>query len=377
MTKFVLTGSRLFDGEEFSAGRSVVVDNGKVVDIVKEGTVPAGAQPIELHGGILAPGFIDVQVNGGGGALFNRRQDVEMLRQIAASHRRFGTTGMLPTVITDAPGVLPKALTAVCEARQQVIPGILGIHIEGPFIDIARKGAHDERYIREMTDADINLIASADCGSVLVTLAPNRVELPVIAKLTAHGVTVSLGHSDAPYEVVLDAIDAGARSFTHLFNAMSQLNSREPGMVGAALLAPDAYIGIIADGFHVHPAALRLALASKNRAKFMLVTDAMSSAAGGPDDFELQGRKVRLKNGRLQMKDGTLAGSHLTMIEAVRYCIRELGVSLPEALIMASRAPAEMLRLDKLYGRIAPGYAADLVHIDDDLNVMHTWIGGN
>lgn len=376
MTKVILTGCRVFDGEAISGGRSVVIENGKIVDVVADDKVTAAGRRIELKSGLLAPGFIDVQVNGGGGALLNERQDVETLRQMAAAHRRFGTTGMLPTLITDSRTILAGALSAVREARQKSVPGILGIHIEGPFIDPARKGAHDQRHIRDITKSDVEMIAGANCGSILLTVAPNCIDAETIQELTALGVTVSLGHSDALYDVVKAALDAGASCFTHLFNAMSQLRSREPGMVGAALATPGAYHGIIADGFHVHPVTMRLAMAAKRRDRFLLVTDAMSSAAGGPSEFHLQGRKVRLVDGRLQLQDGTLAGSHLTMIEAVRNCLEKFDVSLPEALIMASRAPAELLKLDHVYGRIAPGYAASLVHLNDNLEVQQTWIDG-
>ena len=313
---------------------------------------------------MLAPGFIDVQVNGGGGALLNDNPTIGTVRRIAESHRKFGTTGMLPTVITDAPEVLSKAIAAVKAARAENVPGVLGIHIEGPFLDKERKGAHEVRFIREMTEADVAQIANADCGSIMLTLAPNRVAPDLIKSLAGKGVLVSLGHSEASLAEVTKALASGARAFTHLFNAMSQLNGREPGMVGAALSDLNSFCGLIADGFHVHDAALKVAFAAKPHNRIMLVTDAMPTAAGGPDSFELQGRKIHLKNGKLQLDDGTLAGSNLTMDEAVRYCVERLGVALEDALRMASLNPASFLRRDHELGRIKPGYLASLVHLE-------------
>jgi N-acetylglucosamine-6-phosphate deacetylase len=261
-------------------------------------------------------------------------------------------------------------------ARAENVPGVLGIHIEGPFLDRGRKGAHEVRFIRQMTEADIDRIANAECGSVMLTLAPNRVPPSLIKSLAGKGVLVSLGHSEASLAEVTKALASGARAFTHLFNAMSQLNGREPGMVGAALADPDSFCGLIADGYHVNDTAMKVALAAKPRSRFMLITDAMPTAAGGPDSFALQGRAVRRVNGKLVLDDGTLAGSNLTMDEAVRYCVERLGVSLEDALRMASLNPASFLRRDHELGRIKSGYLASLVHLSDDLQVLGTWVGG-
>jgi N-acetylglucosamine-6-phosphate deacetylase len=297
------------------------------------------------------------------------------VKTIADSHRRFGTVGLLPTVITDAPKVTTAAIAAVREARMQGVANVLGIHVEGPFLDPARKGAHDPHYIRGLSDDDIKLLANADCGAVMLTVAPNKVPPETIRKLVASGIRVSLGHAEASYTDVHAALDAGASSFTHLFNAMSQMTGREPGMVGTALADDESFIGIIGDGLHVHDVSLKLALKATARNRFMLVTDAMPPAAGGPDKFELQGRSVARVKGRLQLADGTLAGSNLTMDEAVRYCVNHLGVPLASALQMASRNPARFLGRSDL-GRIAPGTLASLVHLDENLNVAKTWVEG-
>jgi N-acetylglucosamine-6-phosphate deacetylase len=370
----VLSGARIFDGEKFLDDHAVIVEGERIAAIVPYAQRPQGVAG-DLAGGLLAPGYVDVQVNGGGGVLFNEDPTPEGIARIAAAHRRYGTVGLLPTLVTDAPQVMAAAITAVREARRRT-PATLGVHLEGPFIDPRRRGAHDLKYVRDLAPDDIATISSAECGAVMLTLAPNRVGLESIAELVRRGVLVSLGHSEASYEEARAAIEAGARAFTHLFNAMSAPAGRQPGMVGAALDLADAFVGIIADGHHVHEANLRIALAAKRLDRFMLISDAMPPAAGGPDHFDLQGRPVTRADGCLRLDDGTLAGSVLTMDEAVRYAVNVLGLDLGDALAMASRVPATFLRRDSDLGRIAPGYLASLVHLDDELRVCETWIEG-
>lgn len=373
---FALTGARIFTGETFLEGHAVVIEGGRIVDVRPAARV-TGMESRDLGGGLLSPGFIDVQVNGGGGALLNDAPTVETVRTIAGSHRRFGTVGMLPTVITDAPQVIARAVVSVARAMEDGVPGVLGIHIEGPFLDVARKGAHAARFIREMEEADADAVAGfAMYCPVMLTLAPNRVTPALVRRLTQAGVLVSLGHSDATFAEARQALDAGARSITHLYNAMSQMTGREPGMVGAALNDAEAYVGIIADGHHVHDAALKVAFAARPSARMMLISDAMPTAAGGPDSFELQGRTVTRSDGRLSLADGTLAGSDLTMDAAVRHCVERLGLELATVLRMASLSPASFLRREHELGRIAPGYRASLVLLDDKLQVKQTWIDG-
>ena len=373
---FALTGARIFTGEAFLEGHAVVIEGGRILRVVPDAEIGA-AERREFGGGLLAPGFIDVQVNGGGGALLNDAPTVETVRTIAASHRRFGTVGMLPTVITDAPQVIARAVVSVARAMEDGVPGVLGIHIEGPFLDVARKGAHAARFIREMEEADAVAIAGfAMYCPVMLTLAPNRVAPALVRRLTQAGVLLSLGHSDATFAEARQALDAGARSITHLYNAMSQMTGREPGMVGAALNDAEAYVGIIADGHHVHDAALKVAFAARPSSRMMLISDAMPTAAGGPDSFELQGRTVTRRDGRLSLADGTLAGSDLTMDAAVRHCVERLGLELATVLRMASLSPAAFLRREHELGRIAPGYRASLVLLDDKLQVKKTWIDG-
>lgn len=370
---FALQGAKVFDGDALHERKAVVFDGERIMDFIDESEIPRDVERISLDGGILCPGFVDVQVNGGGGALLNNDPSPETVRRIAEAHRRFGTVAMLPTVITDAPHVLAAAMTAVRECR---VPGVVGIHIEGPFLDPARKGAHDANFIRKMTPIDIDQITTAKCGNVMLTLAPNKVASSDIRKLAEAGVLVSLGHAEAKYEEANKAVEAGARAFTHLYNAMSQLSPREPGMVGAALANRESFCGLIADGHHVHDAAMKIAISVKTSDRIMLITDAMSSAAGGQGEFLLQGRQVNKIRGRLQLDDGTLAGSDLTMDAAVRHCVTKLDSRLEDALRMASLTPATFLRRDHELGRIRKGHLASLVHLNDDLYVTRTWVEG-
>ncbi len=373
---FALTGARVFDGVSFHDDLAVVVDGRHITAIEPSSSLPTSIKRIELDGGVLAPGFIDVQVNGGGGALLNDRPSVEVVNHIAEAHRRFGTTGLLPTVITDAPHITRDAIAAVRAARGHGKAGILGIHVEGPFLDPKRRGAHDAAFIRAITEADIQQFVAADCGAFMLTVAPNCVSPQQIRQLVEGGILVSLGHSDARYSEVKAALAAGATSFTHLFNAMSQLTGREPGMVGAALSDAASFIGIIADGLHVHEVTLQLAFSATSADRFMLVSDAMPTAAGGPDHFILQGRQVSRVDNRLTLRDGTLAGSNLTMDAAVRFCVTKLELDLATALRMASANPARFLGLQNQLGLIAPGALASLVHLDDNMNVTQTWVEG-
>jgi N-acetylglucosamine-6-phosphate deacetylase len=376
MTRFALNGARLFDGESFHDRLAVVIADGRIERIMPSDGLDRAIPVNDVMGGVLVPGFIDAQVNGGGGALLNDRPSVSVVRRMAEAFRAYGTTSMLPTVITDSSDIIRQAADAVAAARRQGVPGIIGIHIEGPFLDPRRAGAHPPQYIRAITPEDIAWLKGLDCGIVLLTVSPSHVSPEIIRSLTDAGIIVSLGHSEATATEVRAALAAGARGFTHLYNAMSQLQNREPGMVGMALADASSHCGIIADGHHVHPLVLQVTLKMKPRGSLFLVTDAMPPAAGGPPRFALQGREVMARNGRLELNDGTLAGSILTMDEAVRFCVAALGLDLAEALRMATLYPAQFLKVDHDLGRIAPGYRANLVHLTDALAVTRTWIDG-
>lgn len=354
---------------------AVVIDAGHIAGVVAADAIPPGAERQPLPG-TLVPGFIDTQVNGGGGVLFNDEPTVEGIAAIGAAHRRFGTTGFLPTLISDDLDVIRRAVAAVDQAIAAGVPGVLGIHIEGPFLNPDRKGIHSAEKIRPLDAEGIAALTGLRRGRTLVTLAPERVSIADIEQLVAAGVVVAAGHTNARYEQAKAAVAAGMRGVTHLFNAMSPLGSRAPGMVGAALDSDELVCGLIVDGHHVNPATLRLALRCKPASGFMLVTDAMPSVGSDASDFMLQGQHITVRDGACRSDDGTLAGSHLDMAAAVRNAVSMLGVPLETAAAMASANPAALMGLGATHGRIAPGLAADLVLLDDAGRVGATWIGG-
>lgn len=376
--KTVLRNARILAGDEFRDDLAVVIEDGRISALVSDAAPQLGSadEQVDLGGGWLLPGFIDAQVNGGGGVLFNNTPDVDSLRTLAAAHRRFGTTGLLPTLISDDVQVMRRAIDATRVAIAQGVPGVLGIHLEGPYIAPARKGTHDARKFRVPDADEIAMAASLDNGVTLLTLAPERVPLESIRALVERGVIVAAGHTAASYEEARAGLDAGIRGFTHLYNAMSPLTGREPGAVGAALEDRDSWIGIIADGVHVHPASLRVALAAKPRGKVMLVTDAMPPVGADSPSYELYGEVITAVDGVVRNAAGSLAGSALDMATAVRNAVHLLGLPLDEAARMASRYPAQFLNLDDRLGEIAEGYQADLVLLDDALQVRATWIAG-
>lgn len=376
--KTVLRNARILAGDEFRDDLAVVIEDGRITALVSDAAPQLGSadEQVDLGGGWLLPGFIDAQVNGGGGVLFNNTPDVDSLRTLAAAHRRFGTTGLLPTLISDDVQVMRRAIDATRAAIAQGVPGVLGIHLEGPYIAPARKGTHDANKFRVPDADEIAMAASLDNGVTLLTLAPERVPLESIRALVERGVIVAAGHTAASYEEARAGLDAGIRGFTHLYNAMSPLTGREPGAVGAALEDRDSWIGIIADGVHVHPASLRVALAAKPRGKVMLVTDAMPPVGADSPSYELYGEMITAVDGVVRNAAGSLAGSALDMATAVRKAVHLLGLPLDEAARMASRYPAQFLNLDDRLGEIAEGYQADLVLLDDALQVRATWIAG-
>ena len=358
------------------SGRSVLVRNGRVEAIVNAAEIVGADQTINLDGQLLVPGFIDTQVNGGGGVLFNDNPSVEAIAAIGRAHRRFGTTGFLPTLISDDLHVVERAILAVRDAITRGVPGVLGIHVEGPFLNHARRGVHDASKLRVLDESALKLLTTPHGGVTMLTLAPERTTPAIIRALTDAGVIVSAGHTDATFAQLQPALEAGVRGFTHLFNAMSQLGNREPGAVGAALAHPESWLGLIVDGFHVHPETLKIALRAKRHDRFMLVSDAMPSVGADVTEFRIQGRVITVDGERIVDDEGRLAGAHLDMASAVRNTVKQLGVSLTTALRMASANPAEFLKLDGQMGRIAPGHHANLVLLDENLQVVRSWIGG-
>ncbi len=375
MSRFALTGARVLAGRDLLDGMAVEIADGRIAALTPADRLPSGLPRRELGGGLLLPGFIDTQVNGGGGVLFNDAPTPDTIRRIGEAHRRFGTTGFLPTLISDDLAVVERALAAMAAARAAGMPGVLGAHIEGPFLSHERHGIHRPEHFRPLDDAAVALLGRDWNGRVLATLAPEMVEEDAVRRLAAAGVVLAAGHTDASYARMRAGFAAGFTGITHLFNAMSPLASRAPGVVGAALEG-DAWCGIIVDGAHVDPAVLRLALRCHPIDRFMLVSDAMPCVGGDRHGFMLQGKPIRVRDGACYDAEGRLAGSDLDMASAVRNAVRMLGVDLAAASVMASGAPAAFLGLAHETGRIAPGLRADLVLLDDDLFVREAWIGG-
>lgn len=371
---FTIAAPQLFDGTVMRGPALVRVSGGLIEDVSFEDAVPLGI-PALPPDTILAPGFIDIQVNGGGGVLLNDDPTEAGVRRIVEAHRRTGTTGCLPTLITDRTDVVER-LAAVAPGSLQ-IPGVLGFHLEGPALNKARKGIHLESEIRVPNARDLAAMKSiSDCGRSIVTLAPECVPPSLIDDLLGAGLRLSAGHSDATQAQIEQAADRGVTGVTHLFNAMSQLTAREPGVVGAALDDERLFAGIICDGLHVDPLSLRVAIRCKGPDRLMLITDAMPPVGTDLRHFLLQGRRITLQGARLTGSDGTLAGAHLTMMQAVRNAVALLRVGIADVLTMASRTPATFLGLESQLGTIAPGYRADLVAFSSKFEVIETWVAG-
>ena len=375
--KSALINGRVFDGEVLHEGLAVVLEDSKISALLPAEDIPAEIDVShDLEGRILAPGLIDIQVNGGGGVMFNDAPTVETIRRIGAAHRRYGTTGFLPTLISSDTDTMKQAIEAVGQAIAAGVPGVLGIHLEGPYLNADKCGIHHADRFRPMDESAIELLTSLSGGRTLVTIAPELTSPETISRLTANGVLVFGGHSTASYQQTLEALKAGLRGFTHLFNAMSPLETREPGMVGAALEDRESWFGIIADGKHVHPAAFAVAVAAKRKGHAVLVTDAMATVGSDSGAFTFDGVEIEVRDGSCRLQTGELAGSDLDMLTAVRNAIRFTGMEPAEALRMASTYPAAALGLEGQLGFIRPGFMANLIELDDDLNLYCSWIDG-
>ncbi len=369
MTSFSLSVEHLFDGENILSHQTIDIEDGLIKNIQNS---RANAKTLS---GMLVPGFIDIQVNGGGGYLFNQQPNVDTLIGIAKAHQQFGTTGWLPTLVTDSLEKMRRAADAVSQARSLKTNGILGIHFEGPHLSVEKKGVHSAELIRELSEQEKQIYARKDLGQVVVTLAPENVTPELITELVSKGVIVCLGHSNANFETTQIALDAGATGFTHLFNAMSQLTSREPGMVGAAFLDKDSYAGLILDGIHVHPATAKLAYSQKD--KLILVTDAMPPVGSEQTSFEFFGHKVSRDGDKLTDRYGRLAGSVLDMNSAVNNAVDMLNIKRVKAINLATRNPARFLGLENKYGQLKVLANASMLLLNKDGLVQSSWIDGN
>lgn len=374
------SGARIFDGHEWHDDAALLVEFGYVSGIVPIADTPAHAHRTALADGMLVPGFVDLQVNGGGGILFNNAPTFASLQTICAAHAQFGTTALLPTLITDTAEINEQAIAAGMAAHAERIPGFIGLHLEGPHLALSRKGTHDPALIRPMDDADLARLTAAARAlpNLICTIAAETVSPAQIKALVEAGAVVSLGHSDASYEQANAAFDAGASMATHLFNAMSQMGNREPGLVGAVLDRPEVSAGLIADGIHVHAVSMDIALRAKRApGRIFLVTDAMSQTGTDLTSFELNGRTITRANGALRLADGTLAGADLDMIDAVNFMIDTIGLEPSEALRMASLYPAQAIGMGDTLGHLRPSAVASFAHLSSDRQVQSTWISGD
>lgn len=370
MSMRALVGADIFDGTRLHKDKALVLDGECVHAISSLSDVPAECERVDLDGGTVTPGFVDLQVNGGGGVMFNEDTSLDGLVVIAGAHAKTGTGALLPTLITDTPERTRVAVEAVEAAIAASVPGIVGVHLEGPHLSVARKGAHNPDLIRPMDteDEDFLIQVAARLPNVMVTVAPENVTLAQITRLERAGILVSLGHTDCTVTEANAAFSAGARCVTHLFNAMSQITGREPGLVGATLASDTVSAGLICDNVHVHEASMKVALsAKKGPGEIFLVTDAMSPVGSSITEFHLNGRRVLRQNGRLNLEDGTLAGADLVMCQAISVLVDRLGIPIENALRMATGAPANLLQSPQSYGRFLVGKKAHAIWLHSDL----------
>ncbi len=371
MTIFRLHLKKLFDGQNYIDDQVLTISDGKIIALDSD-----TSQIDDVLEGFVVPGFIDLQVNGGGGALFNDSPSLKNIQTIISAHSKFGTTAMLPTLITDKISVMEQAADAMAEAIAEKVPGIIGIHFEGPHLSVAKKGAHIEEHIRPISSQEWKVLERKDIGQILVTLAPETVNAEDINRMVSLGIKVCLGHTNADFKTAQKALDAGADGFTHLYNAMSPIQGREPGVTGCALLNDQASCGIIVDGLHVDYDSCKLALKTKPAGSIFLVTDSMPPVGTNDIEFDLVGKKVRLENGKLTSTTGELAGSVLDMATAVENAHLGLKLSLDEAIRMASKYPANYINQSDIRGCLIIGSQADFVELDEQFKVKSTWIGG-
>lgn len=371
-----LIAPTLFDGYERYSGVALLFSGETIDAVVPVSDIPSHYSRIELKSGHLTAGLIDLQVNGGGGVLWNNQPDRQALDIMAGGHARAGVARILPTLISDTAAITQEAVQAAVAASADVHSGLLGVHVEGPFFSQDRNGVHHRNHLRHLTDSDWAWLEAAATVPSIVTLAPEEVAPEDIARMVSLGIRVSAGHTNATHLEVNRAIAAGLSGFTHLFNAMRPISGREPGVVGTALSAGNCWCGIIADGIHVHLENLRLAFNSKPRGKLFLVSDAMATVGSDEKRFQLYDEWITEVDGYLVNAEGRLAGSAISLTDAVRFCTTELKLPFDEAIAMASRYPAEYLGVDDRFGVLRPGRWADVTWFDDQLQVAGLWRAG-
>lgn len=373
--KQALIGAQLFSGKEFFDNRALLIDGENIIDIINEHNIPNNFETQKLNGGILSPGFIDLQVNGGGGKLFNNSPDKQSLNTIIEAHQHFGTTSIMPTVISDSLNVLKRCTTTISEVIENN-KSLLGVHIEGPFFNVKYRGAHQKQYINTINSDYLNLFESLKDFPVMLTLAPECISTKQLKHLKSLGFKILAGHTDASYDQLKEAIKYGLDGFTHLFNAMGQISAREPGVVGSALTFDNAAASIIVDLHHVHPSLIQMAYKQKPQGKLFFVSDSMATIHHGEPSFELYDEVVSESNGRIINSEGKLAGSSITQIDAIKNAYQSCNIPLNDAIAMVTRYPAEYLGVANYLGSLKSGYRADLTHFDLDFQVHNVWVAG-
>ena len=369
-----VTADRMLTPDGWAHHHGLLIKDGRIQTVCARADGPHPS--VHFADGIIVPGFIDVQVNGGGGVLFNDDISAEAIKSIGLAHARYGTTSFLPTLISDSAAALPCALDAVADAISQELPGVLGLHLEGPFLNSEKKGIHDASHFRELDEETLAALVAWKHGPLVLTIAPEVIGIEMMRRLSQGGVILSAGHTNATYEQTREALDNGLKGFTHLYNAMPPLQSRQPGPIAAALES-DAWCGVIADGHHVSPSMLGLAVRAKTDGRIMLVSDAMAVAASDLTTFDLNGTKINVQDGRCVDKQGTLAGSSITLLDAVRYCVSKMNQPLDQAIRMATSEPASFLGKAQEVGMLAAGYRANFAVLSPRLEVIASFIDGH
>jgi N-acetylglucosamine-6-phosphate deacetylase len=373
--KQAITGSKLFNGIDFIEHKALLIDDQHIAGIVNEDAIPTDFQVKKLDGGILSPGFIDLQVNGGGGKLFNNSPDKESLNTIISAHQYFGTTSIMPTVISDSLNILQKCTDTISNEIDNN-HSLLGIHIEGPFFNVKYRGVHQKQYINTINASYLNLFETLDKFPVMLTLAPECISIKQLKHLKSLGFKILAGHTDANYDQLEEAVKYGLDGFTHLFNAMGQISAREPGVVGSAFDFDETSASIIVDLHHVHPSLINLSFKQKPKGKLFFVSDSMATINHGEPSFELYDEVVSESNGRIINSEGKLAGSSITQIDAIKNAYQKCSIPLESAISMATLYPAEYLGVSDYIGQLKKGYRADLAHFDSNFHVQNVWLAG-
>ena len=373
--KQAITGSKLFNGIDFIEHKALLIEDQHIAGIVNKDAIPTDFQVKKLEGGILSPGFIDLQVNGGGGKLFNNSPDKESLNTIISAHQYFGTTSIMPTVISDSLNILQKCTDTISNEINNN-HSLLGIHIEGPFFNVKYRGVHQKQYINTINASYLNLFETLDKFPVMLTLAPECISIKQLKHLNSLGFKILAGHTDANYDQLEEAVKYGLDGFTHLFNAMGQISAREPGVVGSAFDFDETSASIIVDLHHVHPSLINLSFKQKPKGKLFFVSDSMATINHGEPSFELYDEVVSESNGRIINSEGKLAGSSITQIDAIKNAYQKCSIPLESAISMATLYPAEYLGVSDYIGQLKKGYRADLAHFDSNFHVQNVWLAG-